>query len=174
MIIIIEGIDRVGKSTLCKELSSKFNIPIYQHIGKRDLNEIKSNSETEKNLQILEICRLTNAFIIFDRLQFTECVYGIVQRGYEEKEAMENFKKTDEFIVKNLADAILILVSPTDIKRSSEEHGRDLSEHNILFDLLYEKSAIKNKFNCTYKNLFEAVEFVSAKINENLGGKCNE
>lgn len=166
MIIIVEGIDRVGKSTLCNQLSSKFKIPIYQHVGDRDLNKIISNTETEKNLQLLEICRLTNAFIIFDRLQFTEYVYGVAQRNYQEKEAMENFEKTDKFIVNNLADAILILVSPTDINRSSEEHGRDLSKHNILFDSLYKKSGIKNKFNCTYENLQEAIDFVSAKINE--------
>lgn len=174
MVIIVEGIDRVGKSTLCKQLSSKFNIPIYQHVGERNLDDIVSKTETEKILQILEICRLTNAFIIFDRLQFTECVYGVVQRNYEEKEAMGNFEKTDEFVINNLADAILILVSPTDIDRSSEEHGRDLSKHDKVFNSLYKKSAIKNKFNCTYETLQEAIDFVSEKINANLGGKENE
>ena len=36
MVIIIEGIDRTGKTTLANELSKRFNIPIY----KKDREEL--------------------------------------------------------------------------------------------------------------------------------------
>lgn len=165
MIIIVEGIDRIGKTTLCNLLSSTYKIPIYRHIGERDLNAISNNTETEKLLQISEICRLSDAFIIFDRFYFSDYVYGRVERGYDIYKADRNFKTIDDFIANDLKDAILILVSPTDINKSSQEHGRDLNKHDALFNYLYERSAITNKFNCNYNTLQKAIEFVGSKIN---------
>ena len=163
MMIIVEGIDRVGKTTLCNYLSLAHDMPIYRHVGERDLSKITNVTETEKVLQISEICRLTNAFVIFDRF-YSDYVYGRVERGYDIYEADRNFKLIDDFIANNLSDTILVLVSPTDIKWSSQEHGSDLNKHNALFNYLYEKSTINNKFNCTYDTLQDAFEFVGAKI----------
>ena len=42
MIIIIEGIDRVGKTTLANMLSERFNIPIYKQV-RIGGNEIQLN-----------------------------------------------------------------------------------------------------------------------------------
>lgn len=164
MIIIVEGIDRVGKTTLCNIISEELNIPIYNHIGKRNLNLINNDIETDLYLQILEICRLTNSSIIFDRLYFTDFVYGKIERNYNIDRATQNFKEIDDMLSK-MEDVFLIEVLPTDIKRSSEEHGKDLSIYNDEFIKLYVDSKIKNKWRVTFNTLNEAIQFIKSQMN---------
>lgn len=166
MIIIVEGIDRVGKSTLCKMISDEYKIPTYTHIGKRDFSKINNDIETDKFFQILEICKLSNSFIVFDRLYFSDYIYGLLERNYDKDNADKNFSNLDIFIEKNLSNAILILVVPTDIESSSKEHGKSLNEHNRLFLEKFAESRIKNKIKCDYCTLNDAVRFIKSKISK--------
>lgn len=164
MIIIVEGIDRVGKTTLCDKLHNELNIPVYKHIGPFKYKNMDNDSETDQLLQLLQMCKLQKSFIIFDRFHLTDYVYGIIERNYDIEKANNNFKLLDDFIKDNFKDAVLLLVLPTDINKSSEEHGKDLSVHNEELYKLFKESKIENKWRCTYNTLDEAVSFVRTRI----------
>lgn len=169
MIIIVEGIDRVGKSTLVDRIHHDINFPIYSHvsIGSRNFDAIKNVEETDKFLQVMEICKLSNANIIFDRFYMSDFVYGCIQRHYDFTEALKN-KDEIEMRLKKL-DALLILVSPTNVKESSLQHGCDLSRHKRLFDFLYKETKLL-KMEVTYNSLYEAEKWVKKQFNFFMNG----
>ena len=164
MIIIVEGIDRVGKTTLCNKLKKEFDLPIYNHVcnGRREYSKINNFTETDKLLQMIELCRITNASVIFDRFYFTDFVYGIIERNYDIDFAVYNFRKLDEYI-SQINDVFLIYVLPTDVKQSSEEHGKPLAKYDEGFFKLFQESKIKNKWRCTYNTMDEVISFIKAK-----------
>lgn len=161
MLIIVEGIDRVGKTTLCNKIKCELGLPIYKHCGEFDYSKMDNDNETDKMLQMLEICSLSNSNIIFDRFHISDFVYGTLERKYDIVKANENFEKID-CKVSSFEDVCLLYILPTDIKRSSVEHGKDLDNHNETFYDLYKRSKIKNKFRCTYNTLDEAITFIKS------------
>lgn len=168
MIIIVEGIDRVGKTTLCNMLHKEINLPIYKHVGEFKYNDANNDNWTDNLLQMLEICRLTHSFMIFDRFHLSDYIYGVLQRNYDIKKAKHNFLLIEKFLEKVSRNVILILVLPTNIEKSSKEHGKDLSKHEEMFEELFRQSKIKNKYRVTYNTLSEAVAFVKSTITENF------
>lgn len=168
MLIIVEGIDRVGKTTLVKRLQKTTNIPVYNHVGERDFKAIKNDIETDMYLQILEVCRLAQADLIFDRFHWTDFVYGCIERHYDFTNALCN-KDAVEEALKNL-QAVIVFVKPTNVTKSSIQHGYDLQRHEQLFELLYKETPLE-KFECTFDTISEAEEFVRAKVNSYMKGK---
>lgn len=145
MIIIVDGIDKVGKTTLCKLLSKEFGL----NISKDDTRYFGSHSNidinTEKDntfVNLIEQGCLDN--VVFDRFHMTEYVYSKVERGKENKYMLD----IDERLSKQ--DVIMILVFPVDINWSSRMHGSDLSLHQKEFEMFYKKSKIKKKYRCTH------------------------
>lgn len=161
MIIIVEGIDRVGKTTLCNKLHEEFNIPIYKHNGIIPYNKMDNFEETDKMIYVKEFIELTNISLIFDRFHLTDFVYGELERNYDIINAKNNFKIIDDAI-SELDDVFLIYILPTDIQKSSKEHGKDLRTHDSKFYYLFKKSKIKNKWRCTYNTLDEAILFIKS------------
>lgn len=168
MIIIVEGIDRVGKTTLCNKLSEELGIKIFKRTNFMELKEYDNKNETDKMIQIANVVNELDENIIFDRLYFSDFVYGTIERNYNSFEASNNFTKIDKFI-SELNNVFLIYILPVDIKWSSREHGKDLSKYDELFYEKFKESKIKNKYRCTYNSINGAVNFV--KANE---GKSND
>ena len=160
MIIIIEGVDRVGKTTLCNKLSRKFNIPIHKYKGIISYDNMHNDEETDKTLGLIQLIKETNANIIFDRSYISDYVYGILQRGYDIANAFKNFKLVNDALYNySLQGKVyIILVKSTDIKKSSLEHGKDLQEHEYLFCDAYNliDENLVNKICCDY-NTIDAV-----------------
>lgn len=165
MLIIIEGIDRVGKTTLANMLHKKINFPIYKHIGKRNLDAIDNEHETDEYLQMLEICRLSDSNIIFDRLHWTDFVYGSLQRHYDFTAALSNKDNVERLLLEQ--NAAIIFVKSVSVKDSSYRHGKDLSRHEKLFEFLYNESNL-DKFQCDYKSLDKAVNWVFDKMQKRV------
>ena len=163
MIIIVEGIDRVGKTTLCNKLKDIFEIPILHYQSIINNNKKDNDNETDKSLLTLEICKLTNSSIILDRFHLSDFVYGMIERNYDIDIAVGNFNIIDH-VVSNMDDVFLIYILPTNIKESSRQHGKDLSVYNDEFYDLFKHSKIKNKWRCTYNTLDEAVNFIKASM----------
>lgn len=167
-IIIVEGIDRVGKTTLCSQIIAKQN---KYKIVKYDSQIIKckdrqNDYETDKSLLTLEMCKKFDCWALFDRLHLSDYVYGIVQRNYNKRKAYENFQLIEKYINQNFENATLILVKPTDIKRSSEEHGRKLSEHEMWFEDIFELSKIKNKITCDYNTIDNTIKILLKEVQQ--------
>lgn len=139
MIIIIEGIDRVGKTTLANKLSSELNIPIF----KKDRicgNEAKDEEAAAFNYGnaagIVDIWNWKDfkQDMIVDRFHWTESVYGQIERGVSDSRYYMGL--IEERMLLRKERYLMIYMRPTSIERSSEEHGKDLSEHLKRFDEL--------------------------------------
>lgn len=179
MVIILEGIDRVGKTTLANMLSERFNIPIYkqERIGG---NEIQLNMGCRNSGRLMKssnllmnytrACTLVefwnwsgyNDNIIMDRFHWTEAVYSLVDR--KSPEVMTMMKNVENEMLKQKDKYLIIQVMPVDIKWSNRQHGSDLSRHQKEFDKLYEESKM-NKYRCTYYSYELAINEVERRLN---------
>lgn len=153
MIIIVEGIDRVGKTTLCNKLKEKFGYDILK-FDKIEAEDVRCANYGSIKM-FIEMSKYLEQNYIIDRFHWTEIVYGACERGYFNNEVLELEKEmvtSDNFI--------LIYMRPLDIEKSSEEHGKDLKGHNLMFEMLYNFSNLR-KISCSYKTIDEAVNYIS-------------
>lgn len=150
MIVIVEGIDRVGKTTLCNKIYELNNIPVFKHSNESfDYSKMDNDNETDKMLQLVELVSITRSDIIFDRFHISDIVYGQLERNYEYYKAEENFKKIDERLSKE--DSVLIHVYPSSyekLMKASTEHGEDLLHYFEMFMEFYEKSKMNKMMIC--------------------------
>lgn len=155
MIIIVEGIDRVGKTTLCNMLSEKLNIPIFKD----------SNIDSERD-QVLQLEKMHSIIsymetvgendVIFDRFNWSEYVYGLADRDYMSLEMLSSIQERLTHL-----GALFILVYPTDLERSEKEHGSQLSFHQYMFEKLFDSFVDRAEvIPCDYNTFGEVVELV--------------
>ncbi|MBO5743429.1 MAG: deoxynucleoside kinase [Clostridia bacterium] len=166
MVIIVEGIDRVGKTTLCNMLNKSLGYPIF----KEDVRDFKDTIQQYANfcsmLSIVNMCKCLNANIIFDRFFATEYVYGRIERGY----SLQLADLVNESVVQLLNDiqCIFVYVRPTDISASSKEHGKNLEEHDKLFFELFNSELMKDskmlKIDCDFNSLSSVVEIIKGMV----------
>lgn len=170
MVIIIEGIDRVGKTTLANKLKDEINalnfkadrieVPLLKLDEANALNFGYCMGQVQLFNQTYAKSKTDN--IIIDRFHWTEYVYTKIHRDKQVSKYYLN--KIDAEILKEPNGYLLIHVLPTDIKWSSRQHGSNLKEHELLFEELYNESNL-NKYRCTFKSLELAVDKVKEIIN---------
>lgn len=162
-LIIVEGIDRVGKTTLCNKLSTELNIPIFKdNCTYEGYNDKRVNYE-KMNTIVNMLEQLEVQDFISDRLHLTEMVYGAFDREYDSSDLIKSIDKRLSKL-----DVLLILVKPTSIEKSSKEHGGDLRRHERLFKILYDCSTL-DKMSCTYDTLHVAVANVKSWMEKSKG-----
>lgn len=154
MIIIVEGIDRVGKSTLCREICQELGYKLFRdsfgYFG--NYNNMFVNSEKINTLQNL----FDNGIIkdlVLDRYHLTEFIYGQTYRHY-----INSFMLDVDARLGKLDNICLVLVEPEDIWKSSQEHGRWLGQEQSLFDTCFDASKISRKFKTNYHGMGKMVE----------------
>ena len=159
MFVIIEGIDRVGKTTLANKLEKDLGFNKYCINNQFPFDNVAHNVDV--NEAILGMMNVCKGNVVFDRFHMTEFVYGCFDRGYN---CYAEYLRINERLCK-LDDCLLVFVRPFDIKRSVEEHGMDLYKHNNLFEELFNKYE-GEKISCDYSTLENAVEYIKEKIND--------
>lgn len=164
MIIVIEGIDRVGKTTLANMLSEKTGYPIFKAKPLNDNRTPEANNEAGNMLYTLIEQGIINYFIL-DRGHFTEYVYGKIDRNYSNDIVLSNF---DPRIAKLEEDGklIFVYVNPESLEWSSAQHGSDLTQHNDLMNECLRTTKIKNIITTSFTKLNDTVELISNKIRE--------
>lgn len=156
MIIVVEGIDRVGKTTLCSKLSKNLNIPVFKHKAEKfDYSKMDNENETDKILLALDLCDLLKKDIIFDRLHWSDYVYGNLERNYDSYKSASNIEIIENKL-KNM-ETIIVYIKPTDLEESSRQHGKDLFKYDKLMDLCYNMCKLK-KIKCNYSSIDKIVE----------------
>lgn len=178
MIIIVEGIDRVGKTTLINKLAEscdirpfvdsylKFN---YLNYVTDTLMTVEGNRDdiianTEKINSLLNFLeqfgdRIGN--VVFDRLHMSEFVYGANDRNYFSFEAFNNFD-----VRLSKLGALIVYVEPKDLEWSSKQHGSNLSYHRSSFEHIIDKSECE-VLRCNIDTLDEAVAKIKEKVENN-------
>lgn len=154
--IIVEGIDRVGKTTLVNLLKESTNIPVLNDTYLYETSNMREDKRVnvEKIKTIVNFARDVSDKFIVDRLHWSEMIYGCCDRKYNNVIPVLDI---EEELIK--LGAKIILVVPTDLEESTRQHGNDLSEHSRLFDVMFDGSKMK-KFKCDYNTLSDAVRWV--------------
>lgn len=162
-IIIIEGIDRVGKTTLAKMIAEEYGYKIFNSVNNNEeyrKTSICKSIETEKiysAISVLKSIENSNYKIIFDRFHLSELVYGMLERNYINEKMLEIDKILAEM------QSMLIYVKPIDISESIRKHKSDLTSHNFLFKIFYILSSIK-KEQVDYNSIKNFVENFKGRI----------
>lgn len=166
MIVIVEGIDRVGKTTLVNMLRDKLGFKVFkkERIGGNSyLDSDESNYGNALGIVDVFNSEWFDEDVVVDRFHLTEAVYSTLDRHSNNSVALMGY--VEEQMCKCRNKYILIFVQPTDVNRSSEEHGRDLTKHNNMFDSLYAYCNL-DKICVNYETLEYAVGYVWGKCHE--------
>lgn len=169
MFVVVEGIDRVGKTTLCNKLHEKLGLPVFKddvcESMKHKDAETKSIAALNAMKSIINVCKSANVDLVLDRFHATEAVYGCVNRGVNKYRAVTRFLETEVRLESVMCDDYLyIFVKPTDLKWSEEKHGESLEKHENLFELLYYSIPCRNKIMVDFNNLDDAVNEVEKRL----------
>lgn len=172
MILIVEGLDNTGKSTLIKQIRSKILVDpktISLHCSSPPNN---SNAEWSKlhYTQILsEVSRLNqNGWdVILDRSHIGEMVYGPLYRGVKDSTYILDLDK--HFLQAQDSYMILLTDSPESLVSRDDGYSPsinidDLDKITNLFLNAFDKSFIEHKLhyditdNGGFENLFPTVK----------------
>ena len=145
MLIIVEGSNKVGKSTIINKLAKLHNVStIYNRNILKEMVDPKQEAYISA-IAMLDVIKSVSKTqnIILDRFHLSEYVYGYLKRGYDNSEL---FRKIDTEI--SNMDCLLVLVT-SDYKHL-EEIGKQqfLDEYNYIQRMLiatFYTSKIKDK-----------------------------
>ncbi len=178
MIVIVEGIDRVGKTTFCEALAKDTGWPIYKHDNKLfDYSEMDDKNEVDKMLQLLDVIdqldvqldEVHSHGLIFDRFHLSNLVYGFKERDYDLHDGMVRLAAVEERLQAMRQKALLVMLyDRAGTYRASIEHGKDLKGYQFAFDKLYECAKMP-KIRGTLYDVPDMVEAV-VLASENLEG----
>lgn len=168
-IIVVEGIDRVGKTTIANKIriESEYDPFMKFQMFKHDesfvsYDKMDTDNEADKMAQLLTIADMFNCNVLFDRFHLSDFVYGIVGRGYKFSDAYHNMQAIDTML--SDMNSVLVYVKPTDLKRSSDEHRSDLTMHDRLMDAAFHDS-LMNKIEVDY-NVVKDEEYFNCMMND--------
>ena len=168
-IIVVDGIDRVGKTTIANKIQaeSEFDRIMKFQTYKHDesfvsYDKMDTDNEADKMAQLLTMADMFNCNVLFDRFHLSDFVYGIVGRGYKFSDAYNNMRAIDMMLAD--MNSVLVYVKPVDLKRSSEEHGSDLTMHDRLMDAAFNDS-LMNKIEVNY-DVVEDKEYFDCMMND--------
>lgn len=172
MIIIVEGIDRVGKTTLCNMLNEKLGIAVFkddicESMKKKDA-ETKSIAALNAMKSIVNVCSSLKANLVIDRFHATEAVYGCINRGINKYTSTARFIETQIKIEEAMnGEFLYVFVKPIDLKMSEEKHGESLSKHEEMFEMLYCLIPENNRISVDFNSLDDALKEVEKRVRKN-------
>lgn len=168
-IIVVEGIDRVGKTTIANKilvesvLDTFTNFTMYKHDESFvSYDKMDTDNEADKMAQLLTMADMLDGNVLFDRFHLSDFVYGVVGRGYKFSDAYRNMRAIDKML--SDMNSVLVYVKPVDLKMSSDEHGSDLTIHDRLMDAAFNDS-LMNKIEVDY-TVVENDEHFACLMNE--------
>lgn len=155
-IIMIEGIDRVGKTTLIKLLEKKYDFVSFKDKSYFDFNAHSYITNVEKVVTFLEMVKQLNLTIVCDRCFLSEVVYSFVERKRDDAFIFYDTmcKYIKDMIKNDGLKVLLVYVKPVDIYYSALLHGKLQEKHDKMYERIY-KAIEFDKKECNYNNLNE-------------------
>lgn len=160
MIVIVEGIDRVGKTTLCNMLHSKFGFINF----KDDWNIVSlihplANficiGKLDTAISLLRMLDKQGFNVVIDRFHLTELVYGAIERR---QFSTDEILQIDNELA--LMNTMLVYVKSTDIEDTNTRANKDLSKHDLMFDELVQSSCIHKKYTTDFDDFTSALHYI--------------
>ena len=109
MIVIVEGPDGAGKTTLIDQLEQGSRDAIYHHFG-APANDEEAFNYYKKYAEAINNCR-PEALNIFDRSWYSDMVYGPVMRGRHEM-TQEHADMLAAMVVANSGGMVIYCTAP--------------------------------------------------------------
>lgn len=166
LIVVVEGLERTGKTTLCKEFEKRGFVYF------KDFNRINKHlcagmeSRLDTTLTFLQNLSENGVNVVVDRLHLSEYAYGKIFRNGRSA----NVDYIDNAISK-LNSVLILCKSDNDeeyknrmLLKYTPEQVRKLSEE---FEYYFDKSEIKNKFEYEFVkyDVLKYVNYIFEQIN---------
>jgi thymidylate kinase len=164
MIIILEGVNRVGKTTLAQYLQNKYNITYFNDRcfidnTRSDVSRVMQDIKTA-TIANFNLLKCLKEDIIVDRFHLTEFVYGYMDRNYY----AGYFYDLDAELSKIGAKLILLT---DDISEINKRASRNMIQHFTMMNNAFDASLMnKIKYNLGKDDLNKLVEWLGLKPNE--------
>lgn len=143
MVIIVEGVDRVGKSTLVNKLQKLLNAKV---IHSQKIDKEEDAKKYYKDL-LSSFENYKDEVLICDRCHLGEIVYSPIYRNYSGLYVYD-YEQTTDFWNNNVY-LFLLTDTPENLRKRDDGNSLDinkLEEEIQSFNLAFEGSNIKNKF----------------------------
>ena len=164
MIVVVEGIDRVGKTTLVNSLKKQGFVDMKDEfiIDKSFVSNFPDYSlgKCDSFVAIAKKLNSEGKNVVIDRLHFTELVYGKTVRN----SANVIGCLAIDMCLANLG-AVLCIMEPTNIDLSNELAGENQSEKNELFDI-YSKLSSMNVIYSNFKMIEATTSYLCKQASE--------
>ena len=159
MIVVVEGIDRVGKTTLANKLRNSGFVYLKDEfvLYKSFIKEFKDYSvgKCDSFVALLKQLNESGKNVVVDRLHLTELAYGNIKRNGE---VNEQACLALDMILANMG-AYLCYVKPSNIELSNELAGCNQEKLHEAFEFYYKLSSMR-KIVCDYENVDNAVAYI--------------
>lgn len=167
MIVVVEGIDRVGKTTLVNKLveggfiSMKDQFVINKS-AQFDSFADYSVGKCESFVVMAKMLSDQGKHVVIDRLHLTELVYGTINRSGNTNE----LACLSVDLMLEEAGALLCLVEPSNIELSNQLANANQEKHAELFNHYYNLTSITRKMRCDYENITKAANYILDYVND--------
>ena len=176
MIIIVEGTDGTGKSTLCKKIAEQYNISYYKEKLSYEERLSSDYDGFTHYFKLVNMIYHSKEKMVCDRLHLGEFVNPII---YKDGRKPLTIKEISEIEFPIQDEAILISTTSSDnfIRNSLSVRGDDVAKvENIkymkfLYEHVSQLSSIKNKINwdpledINYNKIFQKLDVFFKKNN---------
>ena len=162
MIVLVEGIDRVGKTSLARRLEASGFIYLKDEfvLGSNFVENFDDYSvgKCDSFVALVKQFDREGKDIVIDRLHITELVYGNeLRKGLVNESACWYL----DMVLANLG-AYLVHVKPSDIDLSNKLSGEVQNKRASMFDF-YIKMSSMTKIETTYENIENTVQYLLSK-----------
>lgn len=133
MMIIVEGVDGTGKTTLCRELEGRLGFPLYKAEVTPQDESITVSASQAADVASIRMATVTKCDVILDRSFMSEWVYGTCYG-----------RDVDTFVIEKLdswcADAGALGIylrpnAPWEAMHRADDHVKSEDEYRRLMDL---------------------------------------
>jgi adenylate kinase family enzyme len=150
MLIIIEGSDGCGKTSLVKKISEKYGIKPYKESLTYHERLLPKYDGYKHYFELLEMLRFSDQDHVCDRLHLGDFVNPLIYKDGRDPLTIEQIKEI-EFSIKEHSILIGAIADPNFIRDSLSIRGDDVAEPknikymNYLYKMAFDFSTIKNK-----------------------------
>ena len=166
MIVILEGLERTGKSTIAEILENNFGFIKFKdhnHLRFMDLKSIANRLDS--TLSMLVSLNKAGKNIVLDRFHISELIYGTNDRGYRDCD-FDHIYYIDEVL--SHLDTKLYLLERNVNNEYVEAFPRKVNESGLLeyqkkFRYAFDKSYIENKciYNTSEMSFYDVAKDIS-------------
>lgn len=151
MIVVLEGLERTGKSTIAEILETKYNFVNFKdhnHLMEMDRSSIANRLDA--TLSMIIALDKANIDVVLDRFHLSELIYATYYRGYN-RANFQHIRYIDE-VLSHLNTKLYLLERTVDkgYEEAFPDNGYFKKIAMMQKDFRYEvdKSYIKNKYVC--------------------------